>query len=121
MKIKSINTLIAICLIAIISFSFSTVQANSAIKKNNWCSFVIHVYAYGSGCSSPQSGAKVTVSYSDGSHETVETDSNGDAAFNCNGTNINVSASFGGHHGTACSISGNNGTVTNVCLNDVTC
>ena len=118
---KSIKTILVLCLIAILCLSFSNVNAKNMAGKAKWCSYVIHVYAYGTGCSSPQSGAIVYITHTDGSKEKGTTDSNGNVAFGCWGTGIDVTVIYGNHHGYACGISGNDGTITNICLNDTPC
>lgn len=119
---KKIITAIALSLITLICLSFSNSNADNVADKVTLPShFTVHVYSNGSGCSSPQSGAKVTVTgYPGGASMDAQTNSNGDADFNI-GNNLSLFALFGGHHGTVCNFNVSNGDTVYVCLNDVTC
>src|SRR5690242_17334484 len=118
---KSIKTAIAIFLVSVFCFGFSNVDSGNSANKARWCALIVHVYAYGSGCSSPQAGVWVLVTYYDGRQDKELTDSNGDAHFNCWGPTVDATVNYNGHRGHLCTTTYTDGVPVYLCINDVSC
>lgn len=106
---------IFLTLIFAVTLSFFAFTSNTVIaEKGTLCTFKITVLQ--PGCSTPQSGASVTVTYYDSTTDTKTTDANGEVFFTCWGPTFSAAASYGKNCGFICTTSYSNGSMFNTCL-----